>query len=191
MLEARHLQGPHFRAVDLRVDTGQILCIHGPSGAGKSQLLRALADLDPHEGDICLHGQAQADFSPADWRRRVGLLPAEPPWWADSVAEHFRHPGDCFGLSDLGFSEQVMEWPVGRLSSGERQRLGLLRLLDAGPEVLLLDEPTANLDAANTRRMEALIRQYLDDRQAGAVWLSHDPAQWERIADQRLEMGGE
>jgi len=191
MLVARDLKGPHFHAVDLRVGPGDILCVHGPSGAGKSQLLRALADLDPHEGEIRLHDQAQADFAPADWRRRVGLLPAEPQWWADAVAEHFRKPDDCFGLAQLGFSDKVMEWPVSRLSSGERQRLGLLRLLDAGPEVLLLDEPSANLDDANTRKMETLIRGYLEEREAGAVWVSHDPAQWERIADRQLEMGGQ
>ena len=81
---------------------------------------------------------------------------------------------------------ECMEWQVSRLSSGERQRLGLARLLALQPRVLLLDEPTANLDAANTRRVEACLDDYRRGHQAAVLWVSHDPDQRGRVASREL-----
>ena len=85
MLEVDGLIAPHLGPLDFSVDRGQILFVTGPSGAGKTLLLRALADLDPHEGEIRLAGAAAADIAPPEWRRRVAYLPAEPsgggPGW--------------------------------------------------------------------------------------------------------------
>lgn len=78
-----------------------------------------------------------------------------------------------------------MDWEVSRLSSGERQRLSLARLLAGYPKVLLLDEPTANLDKANTNRVEELILTYLREQGASALWVSHDPEQRHRMATHR------
>jgi ABC-type iron transport system FetAB ATPase subunit len=72
---------------------------------------------------------------------------------------------------------------VTRLSSGEKQRLALLRLLANQPRVLLLDEPTANLDPQNTRRVEAMIAAYREARGAAVVWISHDREQAARVCD--------
>ncbi|MDX1335484.1 MAG: ATP-binding cassette domain-containing protein, partial [Gammaproteobacteria bacterium] len=70
---------------------------------------------------------------------------------------------------------------VSRLSSGERQRLALLRMLENSPRVLLLDEPTANLDRENTLLVENMIARYVQDHEAAAVWVSHDAEQQERL----------
>jgi len=152
----------------------------GPSGSGKTLLLRALADLDPHAGRVLLDGVEQGELSAAEWRRRVAYLPAESHWWADRVGAHFRAV-DATLLERLGFRPDVLEWEVARLSSGERQRLALARLLALGPQALLLDEPTANLDRDNRERVEALVADYLGERGALALWVSHDPDQARRV----------
>ena len=81
-----------------------------------------------------------------------------------------------------------MDWSVARLSSGERQRLALLRVLANRPPVLLLDEPTANLDEATTARVEALLKDYRTLHGAGVLWVSHDPQQLRRVADRHLRI---
>ncbi len=173
--------------VELSVAAGECVCVSGASGSGKSLLLRALADLDPHEGTALLDGASAETLPPPEWRRRVGLLPAESHWWADRVGDHFS-AWDAPLATRLGFAEEARDWSVARLSTGERQRLALLRLLANHPEVLLLDEPTAALDGENVTRVEALITEYRREHEAAVVWVSHDPRQVERVADRRLRL---
>jgi ABC-type iron transport system FetAB ATPase subunit len=109
------------------------------------------------------------------------LLPAESRWWYDAVGAHFNdNPGSL--LDNVGFDSNVMNWTVSRLSSGERQRLSLVRLLCNRPDVLLLDEPTANLDHANGTRIETLLLDYSKKRKAAMIWVGHDLQQLDRIA---------
>lgn len=178
--------------ISLTVEPGTCFCLSGASGSGKSLLLRALADLDPHEGSIHLGSLECAKISPNKWRRMVGFLPAESAWWGDRVQDHFEtsHPLRPM-LTHLGFSEETLQKPIHQLSSGERQRLAIIRTLSVNPHALLLDEPTANLDASSTDRVETLITQFMVTHQIPVIWVSHDPRQIERIAHQHghLENG--
>lgn len=183
MIEIDQLRFLTFGPFTVSVAPGEVVGLRGPSGAGKSLLLRAIADLDPHHGSVRLNGTDAAAMAPSEWRRRVGLLPAECHWWAERVGEHFGNPTAALPrMRALGFDEAVLDWEVARLSSGERQRLGLVRLLEQTCEVLLLDEPTANLDPDSTRLVEGLIR----DCPQAVLLVSHDVTQLERIADRRF-----
>lgn len=167
------------------VPAGLCMGITGPSGIGKSILLKALADMLPHQGEVFL-GDIESQMIPApQWRRRVGLLPAESQWWCDTVGEHFHEFNETlFGL--LGFEQKVMDWQISHLSSGEKQRLACIRLLMNQPEALLLDEPTANLDKSNQTNLESLISDYQNEHQIPVIWISHDKPQLERVCQQLL-----
>ena len=173
--------------LDLHVAAGECIALRGPSGSGKSRLLRAIADLDPAQGSVSLGEEVRETMPAPHWRRRVGLLGAESQWWHDRVGDHFPAV-DEERLSRLGFSADVLQWEVSRLSSGEKQRLALARLLANEPEALLLDEPTANLDADNGARVEALVGQYREARSAAVIWIGHDPAQLARVAQRRFHI---
>lgn len=173
-----------------RVEGGECLGLQGPSGAGKSLLLRAVADLDPRTGTLAL-GDIDADSIPAPrWRRMAGLLPAESGWWLDRVGDHFEDFDRVDGtmLAELGFDHSVKDWLVSRLSTGERQRLAIARLLHNQPACLLLDEPTASLDQQAVARVERLLRGYGTTHQAPLLWVSHDPDQLGRVCTRRMTM---
>ncbi|PMR72256.1 ABC transporter ATP-binding protein [Billgrantia endophytica] len=176
--------------VGLAVGPGEIVCLSGASGSGKSRLLRAVADLEPHEGEVWLGGQAQSDTPAHRWRRQVMLVPAESQWWADRVDEHFPERIDDDDLESLGLEPEVMSWQVGRLSSGEKQRLALLRGLGRQPAVLLLDEPTANLDEATTQRVETWLLTKVRILGRPVLWVAHDKGQIARVADRHLRIDG-
>ncbi|MEA1923141.1 MAG: ATP-binding cassette domain-containing protein [Pseudomonadota bacterium] len=181
----------HLGPFDLTIGAGETVSLSGPSGAGKSLLLRALADLDPHEGEVLLDGQPSQIWPAPQWRRRVALLPAESQWWHDTVGEHLQKPVAPEMLAALGFENQVMSWSITRLSSGEKQRLAILRLLQNQPEVLLLDEPTANLDPENAKRVENLFLNYQREQGAAILWITHDLDQGRRLGGRhyRIEDG--
>ena len=185
LLQIKDLRRLMIGPVSLVVGAGECLGIMGPSGTGKSLLLRAIADLDPHDGEVWLEGVRCRDLTPVQWRTRVGLLPPESCWWLPRVADHFLN-GLPVPLEALGLNPAILEEPVIRLSSGEKQRLALLRLLANRPRVLLLDEPTANLDPANTRRMEAVINDYRQAQSVAVIWVSHDQEQIERVASRHF-----
>lgn len=188
-LRAENLSLFHLDGIDLTVEAGECVALSGPSGAGKTLLLRAICDLVPHSGTVFLDETVSDRFSPWEWRRQVGMLPAESRWWFDTVGPHF--PEIQSGMLErLGFSPDVMDWEVARLSSGERQRLALLRLLANQPAVMLLDEPTANLDAAARKRVEAVLEEVRNKRGTGLLWVSHDAAQIQRVAHRSLVLAG-
>ncbi|MCW8847292.1 MAG: ABC transporter ATP-binding protein [Sedimenticola sp.] len=186
-LELKQFEGPGLLPIDLKIEPGECVSLTGVSGSGKTRLLRAIADLDPHQGDALVAGQSMLGMPAPDWRRQVGLLPAESHWWCDQVGEHFTNPASQL-LGDLGLDGDCLEWQVSRISSGERQRLALARLLDRQPTVLLLDEPTANLDPENTAHVEQLILRYAKAHGAAVLWVSHDPLQRKRISQRRLQI---
>lgn len=173
-----HAVGP----VSLNIHMAECVGLYGPSGSGKTLLLRAIADMEPHGGKVYLDGTQQAQIAAPAWRRQVALLPAESMWWFDTVGEHFS-AADSIPFECLGFEIDILTWPVSRLSSGERQRLALLRLLENHPRILLLDEPTANLDPDNTVRVEEMLKTYRKKTGAAVLWIGHHQAQLQRVAD--------
>ncbi|MFP3872864.1 MAG: ATP-binding cassette domain-containing protein [Thiohalophilus sp.] len=171
--------------LDVTIKDGEIVCLSGPSGSGKSLLLRAIADLIPHQGRARLD-DIGCDTIPAhQWRRQVGLLPAESQWWRVRVGDHFTDPEPAW-FEQLGFSMAVLGWEVARCSTGEKQRLAILRLLCQRPRALLLDEPTASLDPGSVSRAETLLQNYVRDTGAPTIWVTHDSQQQQRLARRRL-----
>jgi ABC-type iron transport system FetAB ATPase subunit len=173
------------------VPAGECLAVEGPSGSGKSQLLRAIADLDPADGYVFVDGAERREMSGPQWRTRVRYLSAESGWWADTVGEHIPATERTDRLFQaVGFDTAVTTRLVATLSTGERQRLALVRLLGGEPRVLLLDEPTSALDQAAAALVEELIRfQLLGGRIV--LLVSHDRGQIERLAHARLQLGDE
>ncbi|HYB09057.1 MAG TPA: ATP-binding cassette domain-containing protein [Alphaproteobacteria bacterium] len=187
-LDVRRLSHPHLSVQPFVVADGELVVVTGPSGAGKSLLLRAIADLDPNDGEIELDGERR-DASPAPaWRRRVVYVAAESGWWADIVGEHFADRTRAAALApSVGMPAECFDWPVSRLSTGERQRLALLRALSLTPRALLLDEPTSGLDPDATAAVEGHLRSELA-RGTAILMVSHDAAQAERLSSRRLRV---
>lgn len=190
MLNVKNLTRLSIGPIDLTVEAGARVVLRGPSGAGKSLLLRAIADLDPNEGEVSLSGQDRDAMEAPGWRARVMYVPASPGWWADTVRPHFE------GLSmatvkdilhRLSLESTALDWQTANLSTGERQRLALARAVARNPDVLLLDEPTSGLDPDNVTRAEKLIAE-LSEQGKAIVFVSHDPAQAARLATRHVEL---
>jgi ABC-type iron transport system FetAB ATPase subunit len=184
-LSARRLRSRFGGPFDFELGAGECVAIRGPSGAGKSVLLRMLADLDPHEGTVLLDGQPCASMPAPHWRAQVVYQAAEPAWWEASAGAHFT-PAQrgvvAPALAALGLSAGLLDTEIDRLSTGERQRLALVRSLAGQPRVLLLDEPTAALDPASVARAETLLASCLADGMAVLI-VTHSAEQAQRLAD--------
>ena len=175
--------------MNLAVRSGECLVIRGASGSGKTRLLRAIADLDPASGEITLDGAAREAVPAPQWRRRVCYVSAEPGWWCDSVAPHFPSwPSLLPMLDGLRLSAAYGARAIASLSTGERQRLALLRAIAIEPEVLLLDEPTSALDPAATEAVETVLQDRMEHGLA-ILLATHNSAQAERLGGRHLVLG--
>ncbi len=191
VLRIENLTRPRLEPVSLRLEEGRCGVIMGPSGSGKTLLARAIVDLDPNGGEVFWKDARRSRTPAPQWRRMIGYVPAETGWWADHVGDHFPFEEDPAPLLEAtGLPAKALEWPVSRLSSGERQRLALARALLVRPPALILDEPTSALDAASKKKVEALLKKR---QKAGLTLLviTHDRAQAKRIGDAfwRIENG--
>ena len=185
-----------LRDVSLELPAGQTLVVFGPNGAGKTTLLRMLATLlRPHAGEVCVLGRELPDSGYAV-RGRIGFLGHEPLLYRElSGRENLRYharlhrrPAACVQevLDAVGMSARADD-PVAELSRGMVQRLAIARTVLHEPELLLLDEPLANLDPAAAAQVQPLI-----GRASGRtrVVTSHDPAGGLDGADLALGLRG-
>ncbi len=189
-LQVDALQSPLAGPFSLSLHAGECLAISGPSGSGKSLLLRMICELDPCSGTAALNGVARASMSAPAWRSKVLYQPAEAAWWAPTAAAHFKpqHMARVHALlAQLKLSPTLLDSEVQRLSTGERQRMALVRSLACGPQVLLLDEPTAALDPEATAAVEQLLRTELA---AGLtlILVTHSDAQAQLLGHHRMRM---
>ncbi|WP_321336218.1 ATP-binding cassette domain-containing protein [Breoghania sp.] len=187
---------PLIDGIDLVVNGQGITMIMGPNGAGKSLLMKLLVGLQrPDRGTVHWNGQAP-DRARAP---RIGYVFQKPVLLRRSVLGNIMHALKAIGVRRAerrtlasqalarGHLEHLAAMPARLLSGGEQQRLALVRALAAHPQLLLLDEPTANLDPASTASIEALV---LEAARAGTrvLFVSHDRGQVRRLADDVIFM---
>lgn len=179
---------------DLGIHPGEVLALLGPSGAGKSTLLRLLNFLElPSAGEISFRGQVISGVSPAslEMRRRVTTVFQRPVLLNRSVWDNVRYGltlrGERNGKAEVaGALEQVGLTSFARqqartLSGGEAQRVALARALVLRPDVLLLDEPTANLDPYNVSLIEQIVQRANREQGATVVMVTHNLHQARRL----------
>ena len=183
LLKVDHLKILSLPAISFTLEKGQCLAIVGSSGVGKSLLLKSIADLVPPIGNIFFVGVERENIPATEWRKKIRYNPAETGWWAETVGAHFTvNAKKEIWLDDFGLQPEVMQQSVSTLSTGQKQRLGLLRALSDLPKILLLDEPTASLDVHNAGLVEKVLRRALSKGTA-IVMVTHDLAQARRLAD--------
>jgi iron complex transport system ATP-binding protein len=180
VLEARKLHASQglaevLHGVDLRLTAGSWTSVVGPNGAGKSTLLKALAGLLPSQGELLLHGRPLAQYRGRERGRQIAWL-GQNEAAADDLSVHdvvmlgrlphrawLAPPGaaDHAAVQEALRATHALAWserPLGRLSGGERQRVLLARALAVQAQVLLMDEPLANLDPPHQADWLAMAR---------------------------------
>ncbi|MFC9919218.1 ABC transporter ATP-binding protein [Agromyces binzhouensis] len=197
---------PAVQDLDLRIHAGERVLLLGPSGSGKSTLLHALAgvlggdDEGEHHGRLLLDGR-----SPADARGRAGLVLQDP----DSQVILARVGDDvAFGCENLGIPREEiwrrvrdaidavgfdlpLSHPTSRLSGGQKQRLALAGALAMRPGLLLLDEPTANLDPRGVAEVREAVARVLDRTGATLVVVEHRVDVWLDLVDRVVVLGAD
>ncbi|WP_370630101.1 ABC transporter ATP-binding protein [Xenophilus sp. Marseille-Q4582] len=171
-----------LRGVDLSLRCGEFVALLGPSGCGKSTLLRQLAALDqPDAGSVQVPARVGVVFQDAR------LLPWRRVWQNVVMGvgrdQHRAHAA----LAEVGLQARAEDWP-GTLSGGEAQRVALARALVREPELLLLDEPFAALDALTRLRMHALVLALWRQHQPTVLMVTHDVDEALLLADRVLVM---
>jgi putative ABC transport system ATP-binding protein len=193
--------------VDFEVCAGERVVLAGPSGSGKSTLLRCMVALEARdEGGLLWRGDRVEPEQIRDLRRRVLYVHQEPVGVAGSIAENLEFPREMGTardgadpmstdeqlelLDELGLGEIDRERRFESLSIGERQRVAFVRSLTVRPQILLLDEPTAALDADRADDLERIVVDHVetDPGTRALVWVSHDVDRTERIASRTVDI---
>jgi ABC-type bacteriocin/lantibiotic exporter with double-glycine peptidase domain len=176
-----------LKQLALNIKQGEFLAILGPSGSGKSTLLRMLNNLySSSSGDIYYDDKPMGEYDIQTLRREVAFLLQTPVMFRGSVKKNLLRASQWYPdrdtslktlvkiLEDVGLNQSFLEKEAQSLSGGEKQRLALARLLLNKPKVLLLDEPTANLDPAMAQRILNRIKKLQESYNLTVVMVSHD-----------------
>lgn len=180
---------------------GQTHVLQGPNGSGKSTLFRLLALLErPDDGRVAYREGGRVLAEDLSLRRRLTLVLPRTGIFNTTVFKNVAYGLQIRGvksgevetrvdaaLSAVGLAHKSNQRAL-ELSSGETKRLGMARALVIDPEVLLLDEPTANIDPANTEIIEAIILDLKRQDQATILMITHDPEQARRLGDNLLRL---
>lgn len=189
-LAVRNLRSAQLGPISFELGAGECIAIVGASGSGKSVLLRMLAELDPCEGDVLLGGVARHTWPAPAWRTMVVYQAAEPAWWRATMRQHLldqQLERALALISELKLGPGVLDADLALFSTGERQRLALVRSLMCQPRVLMLDEPSAALDAESTFAMEGVLRRQLAQGMS-IILVTHSVEQAGRLAQRCLRM---
>jgi putative ABC transport system ATP-binding protein len=197
-------EGGVIRALDeftLRVEAGEWIAVMGPSGSGKSTLVNLIGCLDrPSSGEIWLEGEKVSELAAVELPRlrseKIGfvfqqfhLIPYLTAVENVMLAQYFHSMTDEHearqALARVGLADRAEHLPA-QLSGGEQQRVSIARALINDPKIILADEPTGNLDAANEEIVLRLLRR-LHNEGRTIVMVTHDPVV-ARLADRRIEL---
>lgn len=190
---------PALSGVDLSVEAGEVVVVLGPNGSGKTSLLRTCAGLlNVSSGTAVVLGCDLREDRVAV-RSRVGLLGHAAPLYDElSARENVRFATRALGyptdrvdpaLERLGLVGRLRRTPVGRLSAGQRRRVALAALVARSPELWLLDEPHAGLDAGARRLLNELIAE-ANAAGATVVVASHEPELVAELASRSITVTG-
>ena len=173
-----------LHGLDLQIRRGEFVALIGKSGCGKTTLLRTLAGIDPLDGgDLTVPPSSTVVF------QEHRLL----PWWkvwrnvAINLPRATARARAQSALEEVGLGDHAEAWPV-TLSGGEAQRVALARALVREPELLLLDEPFAALDALTRIRMHGLVRDLISRHRPAVLLVTHDVDEAILLADRVLTM---
>ncbi len=187
-----------LKDVNLTIEKGEIFTIIGPTGTGKTTLLRLIDLLDmPTSGEIFFNGidgNASSKIR-REIRRKMAMLFQKPALFKTDVYDNVTYGLKFRGVDRQNIDEKVnhaleivglldyAQRSASNLSGGEAQRVALARAIVTDPEVLLLDEPTANLDPIATEKIEELIARINRDHNITIIMATHDMLQGQRLAD--------
>jgi len=172
--------------LDLDIRPGEFIALLGRSGSGKTTLLRALAGLDKISS-----GELQVPSARAAVFQEPRLMPWKRAWRNVVMGLHIDHARERArqALTEVGLAHRENAWP-GTLSGGEAQRVALARALVREPQLLLLDEPFAALDALTRIRMHQLILSLWRVHQPAVLLVTHDVDEAVLLADRVLVLDG-
>jgi iron complex transport system ATP-binding protein len=181
--------------LDLKLEAGTLTALIGPNGSGKTSLLHALARIGRPGGTVQLCGEELGRISPARRPRLLAFLPASRDLpWAISARDLVALSGAEAAATEAAIDRlelsELAHRPADRLSTGERSRVLIARALAPSPRLLLLDEPTANLDPLWQMRLMELLREELAGQERAALVAMHDLDAAGAYADRLIVMEG-